>query len=113
MSEPAATTVQDYDCDYAHPSAMPAKRAAVADDEPRRHVRTADDDLDYPIPYSEEKARQWASEDPEFCIETYKQDSYFTKDNQAKLRCAMAAIKAGKGIRQTYVNGEWVFVGAR
>jgi hypothetical protein len=49
-----------------------------------------------PAPYSEEKARQWAAEDPQFCKETYKQDPYFTKEEQAELRRRRAGYEAGE-----------------
>jgi len=56
----------------------------------------SEDDLDYPVPYSEAKAQQWAAEDPLFCKETYKQDSYFDKDNQAELRRRMEDVRSGR-----------------
>jgi len=71
-----------------------------------------DEDLEYPIPYSEEKAQQWAREDPDFDIETYRQDSYFTKANQADLRRAIADVRAGNVVECIQVDGEWVEVDA-
>jgi hypothetical protein len=59
-----------------------------------------EDSLEYPIPYSAERAEQWAAEDPLFCKETYRQDSYFTKENQAKLRSADAQMAAGQTVTQ-------------
>jgi len=103
----ATAAVQSYDYDHA---SAPKVRLVVCNDSTASAQATDDDDLDYPIPYSEEKAQQWVKEDPDFSIETYRQDPYFTKKNQADLREAMRRYKDGQYIRQTLINGEWVIV---
>jgi hypothetical protein len=40
-------------------------------------------------------AEQWAKEDPDFCKETYKQDPYFNKEEQAELRRRAKDMDAG------------------
>lgn len=55
-----------------------------------------EDDLDYPVPYSEAKARQWAKEDPLFSKETYRQDPHFDKDSQAELRRRIEDVRSGR-----------------
>jgi len=97
MTEEKYPVPQADTCQVREPQAV-AYATQVIDDE--------EEDCTYPIPYSEEKARQWALEDPDFHIETYRQDSYFNKVNQAHLREAM---KSTKSVRQTKINGEWVF----
>jgi len=59
-----------------------------------------EDELDYPIPYNEGKAEQWAKEDPLFSKEDYEQDSYFDKDRQADLRRAIERVKSGEFIER-------------
>jgi antitoxin component of RelBE/YafQ-DinJ toxin-antitoxin module len=40
-------------------------------------------------------AEQWAKEDPDFCKDTYKQDPYFNKEEQAELRRRAKNMDAG------------------
>jgi len=106
----ATAAAQSCDYDYGYASAL-KMRFVVGNDSGASAQAADDDDDDYPIPYSEEKAQQWAKEDPDFHIETYRQDPCFDKEAQAELRRAMASVKAGNTVTQTYVNGEWVFAG--
>lgn len=55
------------------------------DDEPRGNAYT----------YSAELAEQWAREDPLFSVETYKQDPYFDKEEQAFLRRRAKCMEEG------------------
>ena len=108
MSEEESQMATAQSCDYSDCAPMsrirPATRCVSA--------RSEDEDLDYPIPYSEEKAQQWAKEDPDFHIETYRQDSCFDKEAQAKLRRAIARVKAGKYVSVVCTNGKRTLVGA-
>lgn len=55
-----------------------------------------DEALDYPAPYSRELARQWAAEDPNFHEETYRQDPYYDKEEQAELRRRIEEVRSGR-----------------
>jgi len=49
--------------------------------------------------YKAELAEQWAAEDPLFCKETYKQDPYFDKKEQAFLRLRAKNMDEGANCR--------------
>jgi len=106
-----STPVEEQECDTPHtPSVSPIQIAMCGNTAPAPRMDDSDDAS--PYVYSEELAEQWAREDPDFHKETYKQDPYFDKEEQAELRRAMAEVEAGNFIEQVKVNGEWVEVNA-
>jgi len=106
-----STPVQDQECGALDtPSVSPIQIVVYGNTIPA--PQTDDSDDASPYVYSEELAEQWAREDPDFHKETYKQDPYYDKEEQAELRRAMADVEAGNYIEQVKVNGEWVEVNA-
>jgi hypothetical protein len=110
MSEEERAMAAAQSCDYGY-APTPKIRLVVSRDSDAA-AQPVDDDDDYPTPYSEEMAQRWAKEDPDFDIEGYRRDPYFTKENQAMVRRAIARVKAGKHVTVACVDGKRVSTGA-